>query len=222
MVQQQGVLNVTKSQRMTVLVGSMVLAGVMVAAAQAQDAARRVPDIALIDVGKLFKNNPEFKQQMEGLQKRVSQAETNFKKERDSIKGMVDQLAALKSGTPEYDDLERQVAKRQSDLNVAIQLQRKEFLKQEAQIYYRVYQQIQTAVDSFAARNGIAAVLKFNSDQPDQEKPDEILRDLNKPVLWYNPQLDITERIRQMVESGGAAPGNANRAAAPSANFPPR
>jgi len=80
-------------------------------------------------------------------------------------------------------------------LNVRFQLQKKEFSKTEAKIYYMVYQEIQQEVDAFAQANGIAVVLKFKSEQADAEKPDEVLTELNKPVIWYARNLDITPII---------------------------
>jgi Skp family chaperone for outer membrane proteins len=58
-----------------------------------------------------------------------------------------------------------------------------------------VYQEIQQEVDAFAQANGIAVVLKFKSEQADADKPDEVLTELNKPVIWYARNLDITAVI---------------------------
>jgi small subunit ribosomal protein S2 len=43
----------------------------------------------------------------------------------------------------------------QSDLQVEVGLKRKEFLQQEARVYYRVYKEIETEVTNFSERNGI-------------------------------------------------------------------
>lgn len=194
-----------KSHGFAILAGGLMVA-CMAVSAMAQGTAGRTagvrgPDIALIDIGKLYKDNPRFKQHMEDLQGRMQQAENVFKDEREKLRSLAEQLKDHQAGSPNYVDLERQIAKKKSDLTVAVELQRKEFLKDEAKIHYMIYQQIWDAVDEYARANGIVAVLKFNSDKADVEKPEDILRDLQKPVMWYHAALDITPAIQQMILS---------------------
>jgi Skp family chaperone for outer membrane proteins len=152
-------------------------------------------EIALIDIGVIFKNLTRFKAHMSDLQADMERAEQQMKKERDSLRDLSERLNAYKAGTVEYKQLEEEITKRSADLNVRFQLQKKEFAKTEAKIYYMVYQEIQQEVDAFAQANGIAVVLKFKSEQADAEKPDEVLTELNKPVIWYARNLDITPII---------------------------
>jgi len=152
-------------------------------------------DIALIDIGVIFKNHTRFKAHMADLQADMERAEQQMKKERDSLRALSEQLNAYKAGTVEYKQLEEEITKRSADLNVRFQLQKKEFAKTEAKTYYMVYQEIQQEVDAFAQANGIAVVLKFKSEQADADKPEEVLTELNKPVIWYARGLDITPII---------------------------
>ncbi len=151
--------------------------------------------IALIDIGVIFKNHKLFKARMADLQADMGRAEETMKKEADSLRALRERLNNYKAGTPDYNDLEAKIAKDSADLNVRYQLQKKEFAKAEAKIYYGVYQEIQQEVNSFAQANGVAAVLKFSSEPCDPEKPDEVLRDLNKPVIYWSRNLDITQVI---------------------------
>jgi Skp family chaperone for outer membrane proteins len=152
-------------------------------------------EIALIDIGVIFKNHTRFKAHMADLQADMERAEQQMKKERDSLRGLSEQLGGYKAGSVEYKQLEEEITKRSADLNVRFQLQKKEFAKTEAKTYYMVYQEIQQEVDAFAQANGIAVVLKFKSEQADADKPDEVLTELNKPVIWYARNLDITAVI---------------------------
>ncbi len=168
------------------------------AGAQAQGAAPAAsPSIAvvLIDVAAVFKEHPYFNARMKELQADVDAAEATIKKQRDQLRSMMEELGRIKAGTEEYKRFEEQVFKFRSELDAKVQLQRKEFLQREAKIYYQAYQEVQREVEAFAAANNISIVLKFNRDPPDPEKPDEIVRDLNKPVLYYARYLDITPHI---------------------------
>jgi Skp family chaperone for outer membrane proteins len=191
-----------KKYRVGVALASCLLVGVvLVAGASAQQrngpaAGTRVgSEIALIDIGVIFKNHTRFKAHMSDLQADMERAEQQMKKERDSLRALSEQLNAYKAGTVEYKQLEEEITKRSADLNVRFQLQKKEFGKTEAKTYYMVYQEIQQEVDAFAQANGIAVVLKFKSEQADVDKPEEVLTELNKPVIWYARNLDITPMI---------------------------
>jgi Skp family chaperone for outer membrane proteins len=194
------VLKVSKSRIWIAWVGGLVVTGLLAANVAAQQVvrsggARAGSDIALLDIGVIFKNNTRFKQHMADLQADMQRAEEQMKKERDALRALSERLNDYKAGTAEYKQLEEEIAKRSADLNVRFQLQKKEFAKTEARIYHMIYQEIQQEVDAFAQANGIAAVLKFSSEVADGENPDSVLRDLNKPVIWYSRGLDITPII---------------------------
>ena len=56
-------------------------------------------------------------------------------------------------------------------------------------------------------------VLRFNSEQVDAgAQPEEILRNINKPVVWYNRGLDITQVVLDSLnQRARTAPGSNNR-----------
>lgn len=189
-----------------------LLAGVAAAQntrAPAAPATGRGPDIALVDINKLFKSNERFKQQMNDMTKDVEQAENYFKTSRDKLKQMVELQKGYQPGSPDYQKLERDIITFRSDLNIEYEVKQKEFAKKRAKVYYGVYQEIQRAVDEYAAARGITAVLKFNSAVPDPEKMEEIQVELTaNPFLWYDNRLDITADVQKMMERyyGGPSP----------------
>ena len=180
--------------------------------------AARPPVIALLDVAYIFKNHPRFKAMMAEMKADVERAEATVKKEGEGIRSQAERLKDFRQGTPDYKGLEEELTKRQADLSVRIQLQKKEFLQKEARIYYTVYQEIFQEADYYAQQNGIDMVLRFNGDPVDVEKPDDVLRDINKPVIWYSKdRCDITPIVLdRLVRRGGAGPAGA----APAAGIP--
>jgi len=169
----------------------------------------------LLDVNALIKENEHLKAMMAEMQRDVTRAEEVFRKERDAIRQLADELKEIRAGTPQYREKEEEITKRTSDLNVKIQLQRKEFLQRESKIYYTVYQEIQQEVDYFAANNNIAMVLKTTSEPVDVEKPEDILREMNKPVVWNAKALDITPYIRARLQQRYGTARTANPAGPP-------
>lgn len=156
--------------------------------------------IVLLDVTSLIKDNAHLKALMADMQRDVTKTEDIFRKERDTLRQLSEELKDMRAGTPEYKAREEEITKRGTDLNVKIQLQRKEFLQRESRIYFSVYQEIQQEVAYFAANNNISMVLRTSSEPVDVEKPDDILREMNKPVVWSSKGLDITQYIKEQLK----------------------
>jgi Skp family chaperone for outer membrane proteins len=170
------------------------------------------PRLALLDVSRIFKNHQRFKGMMEDMKADVERAEAQVKSERDAISQLADRLQEFHKGTPEYKQMEEDLAKRQAELAVRVNLQKNEFLQREAKIYNSVYQEIWQATDYFCKQNRIDMVLRFNSDQVDVDRPDSVLAFINKPVVWYDRGLDITDAILQDLNRTAINPGPASRA----------
>lgn len=161
---------------------------------------RRVPEIVLIDMGKIFKESVRFKKYMAELQAEMLKADADLKKQNDDIRTKMEELKGINTGSPDYKRRDDEITTLKTQLAVEVERQRKKFQKEEAKIWYAVYQRIQTAVDAYAKYNGIAVVLKFNSEVPDVENPEAVMRELQKPVLWYDGALDITLVIQRMLQ----------------------
>jgi Skp family chaperone for outer membrane proteins len=155
--------------------------------------------VAVIDVGYIFKNHSAFKAAMDKMKDEVLAAENSLKAERDRINGLMEQLKGFNVGTPEYRKLEGEVAKAQGDFQVTAQLQKKDFMDREAQVYLQVYGQIERAVAQFARENGIAVVHRFDGDPVDNSDRNRILGNITKPIVYSDPQIDITPDILRML-----------------------
>ena len=107
------------------------------------DASSPATHVAVIDVGYIFKNHARFKAAMEKMKEQVMAAENTLKAERDRINGMMEQIKGFNPGTPEFKKLEADIAKAQGDFNVTAQLQKKEFMDQEAKVYMQVYAEVE-------------------------------------------------------------------------------
>jgi Skp family chaperone for outer membrane proteins len=161
--------------------------------------------VAVIDVGYIFKNHARFKAAMDKMKDEVMAAENSLKAERDRVNQMMEQLKVLNVGTPEYRKLEGEVAKAQGDFNVNAQLQKKDFMDREAKVYLQVYNEIERAVSQFARDNKIAVVHRFDGEPIDESDRNRILGGITKPIVYYDPQIDITPDILRMLNGGAVA-----------------
>ncbi len=194
-----------------------LVAAVTASAAQAQVPVRPVQPVqrtasappathvAVIDVGYIFKNHARFKAAMEKMKDEVLAAENGLKAERDRINGLMEQLKGFNVGTPEYRKLEAEIAKAQGDFNVNAQLQKKDFMEREAKVYLQVYTEIERAVSQFARENGIAVVHRFDGEPVDDSDRNKILGSITKPIVYHDPQVDITPDILRMLNGSPVA-----------------
>lgn len=165
--------------------------------------------IAVIDVSKIYKNHTRFKEMMTGMEREIQQAEESVRKDRDAIKQLGERLEGYHPGTAEYKSMEEDLARRSSELNVRIQLQKKDFLQKQAKIHYSVYREITQEVERYAAATGTALVLRFNGDEVNLEKPDDVLRQINQQVVWFTRDRDITDLILGQLNRADLNPANA-------------
>jgi Skp family chaperone for outer membrane proteins len=139
------------------------------------------------------------------MKDQVLAAENSLKSEQERIKGLMDQLKGYNPGTPEYRKFEGDVAKAQGDFSVNAQLQKKDFMDREAKVYLQVYNEIERAVSQFARDHGIAVVHRFDGDPVDSSDRNRILGSITKPIVYYDPQYDITPDILKMLNGATVA-----------------
>ena len=203
---QQGVL-IVKKLVIALAVIALVVAGLstcFVPQTFAQQPAAPSGRIAVIDISQIFKNHTGFKQQMEAMKKEVEAFEASLRNRGKQIEQLRAQLQTYKAGTPNYKQTEAQMAKVAAEGQAETQLKRKDFLEREAKIYYNTYMQISKAVDSFAERNGISLVVRFNSAPINSEDRNSVLEGVNRAVV-YQKNLNITNLVLRMLNGNVAS-----------------
>lgn len=185
----------------------------------AQGAKTSTP-VAVIDIGYIFKNHPRFKQAMDTVRARVKDSESKFQTRGKDIQSRVLRLKQLKPESAEFKQLEGETARLQAQVEADMKLQRKEFLGQEAQVYYAIYQEVQSEIKTFADNHGIGLVLRFSAEQIDVSNRQSVMEGVNRPVV-YQRNLNITyDVLDRLQRSGGQQPRTARSPAASGGTAP--
>lgn len=158
--------------------------------------------IAVVDVNYIFKNYSQFKAAMEGIKTDIEAAEGQLKTSRDAIQAKEDQAKQYQPNSPEFKQLDEEVARLKADFNIRASRTRKDFQEREAKLYYQTYMQVSKMVNYYAQQNNIGLVLKFNGDQISPDSPKAILEAINKPVVAQN-NIDITPDVLALLNRGG-------------------
>jgi Skp family chaperone for outer membrane proteins len=154
--------------------------------------------VAVVDISYVFKNHNRFKAAMEGMKKDMENIELNLKADRDAVAKIEEERNKYNPGTEQYKQADAQLARQMAEFNLKMTGLRKDFLDREAKEYYKTYLEIVDAVGQYSQRHNLGLVIRFNGDPVDPNRREDLLREINKPVVFQN-RIDITPEVLQMV-----------------------
>lgn len=160
----------------------------------AQPASVSGTNVAVIDLGEVFKQHKRLQAQLEEVKQDAQGFEAFLRQENKKLESMAEQLKTLKPGTPDYEGREKAFATLRADLNVQIRQKTREFQEREAKIRYNAYQEVVESVRAFAQNYRIQLVIRFSRQEIDASKPQSVVMGLSRPIVYQN-QLDITDHI---------------------------
>ena len=200
------------NQRSTLTIAALLIAS-FTSTGWAQPTRLAAPgmNVALLDLGYIFKNHPRFKQKMEMMKQDVQAFEEQVKQQQRQLEAAGRRLGTYKPGSLEYKNIEETTTKQLADLRVQIQLKRKDIIEREAQIYMETYKEVIHSVATFASQRKIDLVLRYDSDTGPLTgvvNPRETMKVINRPVI-FQYQLDITKLILNELSRPSTARGPA-------------
>ena len=151
--------------------------------------------VAVVDVSYIFNNYAGFKQRMDNMKKAVQAYEGTLKSRHEALAKDRDKLNQYTVGTPEYKRTEQELAEKFSKLQVDTQLKKKEFLENEARVYYDTYKLVEKVIANYASRTGTGLVLRFSREDMNQTDRNSVLQGVNRAVVYHQGRLDITTDI---------------------------
>lgn len=151
--------------------------------------------IAVIDVTYILDHYSRLKQATDAFKRDMDLAEAQLKKERDVMAKKAEKLKTFKPGTPEFKALEEEIIKAESDWKLRVNRQKGEFAERDANNFLKAYQEMTAAVKTYAERNNIALVMRFNGAPIDSTNPQAVQMELSKLVMHYSKDIDITDQI---------------------------
>jgi Skp family chaperone for outer membrane proteins len=165
--------------------------------------------VAVVDISFIFKNYPGFTSQIEALKTEMEAADGKLKADRDAIMRMEEQRNTMKPGSPEFKQLDEQLAHQKAEFQIKQGTIRRDFLEREAKVYYSTYTDVSNAVRSYAMQHNIGMVLRFNGDAIDPTQREDVMRAIMQPIVHQN-NVDITPDVLAVlgvdVRTLGAAP----------------
>jgi outer membrane protein len=152
--------------------------------------------IGLIDMAQVFKSYKKFEAMREELKGELQKSEDQFKRMTDVIRKEQSELKNYKQGTEEYANIERTLTDHTTKAAAFQKTQQRDLVRREAAIYKTIYLEVADAVQKCAASQNYTLVLRFSRDEVDSsDTPEDVMRGLNRQVVYYRPNDDITNAI---------------------------
>ncbi len=173
--------------------------------------------IALIDMARVFKNYKKFEAMREELKGELSKSEERFKAMAEMVKKEQSDMKGFKEGSEEYSRVEKSLLTHTTQAEAFRKSQQRDLIRKEAQIYKTIYLEVSDAVEKYAQHFNFTLVLRFSADElSGQENPEDVMRGLNRQVVYYRPSEDITNAICEFLNRRyartAAAPAEGNGA----------
>lgn len=164
-------------------------------AAPSVASAQDMGPIGVIDVAYIFKNDPSIKSQIESVKSQLQTIDSDLKRRRNELKSAAELLKTFKPGSDQFASQEEKVATMESKLRLDMGRKQKELQDSEAKIYYDNYQRIAAGVKVIAEHYKVKVVLRYNSEEMQQDKGESVLRGVMKSVVYYDPNIDMTQGV---------------------------
>jgi Skp family chaperone for outer membrane proteins len=185
-----------------------------VAAAPPQGQAAAGTSVAVIDIAHIFKNHVRFNAQMNDMKRDIDAFDGAMRDESKKLQQKQEAMMQFNQASPEFKKADEELAHLKSDFQIRVQAKKREFLEQEARVYYGIYREVEEGVASFAQRNRIGLVLRYTGDEMKPDDRASVLQGVNKPVV-YQDRLDITQHILNQLNAGATMPPNGGGNALP-------
>ncbi len=166
--------------------------------------------VAVLDVAKVFKENAGFDAKMKAIKSEADALKVQITQQQESIKAEAEQLGQYTVGSPERNSLEEQLEQKQTKLRTKARQAETELLNREAKIYYDTYKEMQAVVSSMATQYGISLVLRFDSETIDPMNRAEVIKGVNRSVVFHR-RLDLTNQVIKQMNPAQAQAGTAGR-----------
>jgi Skp family chaperone for outer membrane proteins len=150
--------------------------------------------VVVLDVAKVFKANAEFDTKMKTIKSEAEQYQASFKAEQEKLQLDAQQLQGMEANSDQRFQLEGQLEQRSTALKTKARQAETELLTKEAQAYFETYQKMQQVVASMAEQHGIVMVLRFDSEEIDPNNRADVIKGVNRAVVFHK-QLDITQEV---------------------------
>lgn len=159
---------------------------------------------AVVDLDHVLDSHPSFMATMESLKAEYQKTMEDFEARRKKLASDASQLNdAMAPDSPEYKKKQEMLVGEDSKLRLEVVNKEKEFGERQARLIMDTYNQVVAAVDVAAKHYKYDMVVRYSRKQAskmDPKKPNTVQIGLDREVIFFNPQHDLTDTIVAMLK----------------------
>ena len=191
----------------TKFVAIVAVAFAIPATTNAQEAKGTSGLVTVLDVAKVFEQNPAFKNKMDAIKAEADGLKQSIQADQERIRQDAMALQNLEVGSDSRNQKEAELEQQQTTLRTTARQKEQQLLNREAMIYYETYKTMQEVVTSIAQENGISLVLRYDSSEIESTNRPEVIKGVNRTVV-YHSRLDLTTLVSETMNKRTASAGS--------------
>jgi Skp family chaperone for outer membrane proteins len=166
--------------------------------------------VAVIDVGVIFENHPNFKQELQNLRTEAEGLQMSVNQQRQKLMKDSEALGLnFNPGTEAYKQHEKDLALSAAKLDVDARDKMRELMTREAHVHFDTYAEVNRYVEQYCQENGIRLVLRHSGGEMDPNNPESIMQQINGSIVFVRPEKNITQEIiARMLQTRDGAGSN--------------
>ena len=166
--------------------------------------------IAVLDVAKVFKENKAFNQQIEAIQAQAQKLKAEVEGKQQNLQQKAHDISEKYNiNTPERKSEEAKLEQDMTALRTYARQSETELMAAEAKVYYDTYQKMSGFVSEFAKQYKISLVLRFDSSECNAGDRNDVIKMVNRPVV-YQSSSDITTYVIEKMNNVQTANAGVN------------
>ncbi len=174
--------------------------------------------IAVVDIDHVLDNHPTFIAQMEAMKAEYQKTMEEFEARRKKLASEAEQLnGALSPDSAEFKQKQESLVGQDSKMRLDVINKEKEFGERQAKLILDTYNQIVGAVTGAATYYKYDLVVRYSRKQisnMNPKKPQTVPMGLDREVIYFNPQHDLTDTVvamlKQYVPANNSAPATSS------------
>lgn len=148
--------------------------------------------VGVVDLSRVLEEHQQFQTLREQMRSRVQGKETQLQSMMNEAKQLRDIQKDLDPNSADYRNNESKLTQLVAQIETFRQQTRRDLINEEATLYHDVYIQIRKVVEWVAQKRGIQLVLRVSNDPISPDNPEEVIKAVNRRVLYHDASLDLT------------------------------
>ncbi len=151
--------------------------------------------VGLVNVDRILKEFKPLNEKIDPLKAEAKELDGAIQVRQAELETVANQARQTQPGSPEFQRLQIQLVKMQTDLQQFVAKGRHDLQQKEAAVYLSFFRQLDTEVGKYAKANGLKLVLRqYETSFEEGQSLQDVAKALNRTIL-YEEGIDITDTI---------------------------